>query len=682
MKYSKGSGWHLIGIILTIACAVSGVLFTVFETLQAHAQEQPRIINSPTLVSKIAFASDRSDNYDIYVMNTDGGGLTRLTTGAGNNVSPSWSPDGTRIAFVSGRDGNPEIYAMNADGGNQTRLTNSSFDDVSPAFSPDGTKIAFVSNRSGHDQIFVMNADGSNQTNISNSPTDDFGPAWRPDGAKLAFSSVRDGNAEIYSMDANGNNQTRLTTNVDDDVNPTWSLGKITFDSFRDNNEQIYVMNENGTQQVRLTNNNAFDSDPARSADGAQIVFASTRDSNYEIYIANADGSAQTRLTNDPSSDIEPSLLTTSTTPTTIQFSASNYNVGEGDGQVNITVTRAGDTTGAATVDYATSDGTAQQRTDYTISSGTVTFAAGETSKVFSILINDDNYVEGSETFNLTLSNPTDGVSLGSQSTATVTIVDNDTTNPPTSNVIDDAQNFVRQHYLDFLAREPDAGGRAYWIDRITQCGSDAACIRSRRIGVSDAFFFEMEWQDTGAFLYRVYKASFGAVPDYNQYMPDRSRIIGGARLSMTKDDFLNLFVQRLPFTTRYPLSLTPEQYVDMLNTNTRNSLTQSQRDDLVNGLKAMPPTETRASVLRKVTDNQMFADREYNSAFVLSLYFNYLRRNPEPGGFDFWKTKIDAFSPKSVPGQQALVCSFITSMEYQQRFSSVLTHSNQECPQ
>ena len=95
-----------------------------------------------------------------------------------------------------------------------------------------------------------------------------------------------------------------------------------------------------------------------------------------------------------------------------------------------------------------------------------------------------------------------------------------------TINQIDDPQFFVRQHYLDFLSREPDSGGLAYWTNEITQCGRDAACIQRRRIGVSAAFFVEMEFQDTGYYVYRFYKASFDRQPSYAEFTSDRSRVM------------------------------------------------------------------------------------------------------------------------------------------------------------
>ncbi len=703
MKYSKRSGWHLIGIMIIIAFAVSGVLFTVSENLQANAQETLGNINSPTLFSKIAFASDRSGNYDIYSMNTDGGGVTRLTTDAGDNVSPSWAPDGTRIAFVSGRDGNTEIYVMNADGGNQTRLTNNSFDDLSPAFSPDGTKIAFVSNSTGHDQIFVMNADGSNQTNISNSPTDDFGPAWRPDGAKLAFSSVRDGNAEIYSMDANGNNQTRLTNNADDDANPTWSTGKIAFDSFRDSNEQIYVMNENGSAQVRLTNNNAFDSDPARSVDGAQIVFSSTRDGNYEVYIANADGSAQARLTNDPSSDIEPSLLSGTTPPAsnnTVQFSSATYSVLENAGSLNVMVTRTGDTSAPATVELTTVSGTASDRSDFTPLLRTLSFAAGETSKTVTILIIDDAFVENDETFNVTLDTPA-GAALGMPSTATVTIIDNDTA-PSNINPIDGSTFFVRQQYLDFLSRMPDDAGQQFWVTQlnnlIASCppgnGDERRkCVLGQRAQVSAAFFLSIEFQQTGYFVIRFYQSAFNRFPTFREFLRDAQTVGDGVvvgapgyeqKLEANKVAFTSAFVNRAAFKALYD-SKSNAEYLNALFTNggAQASDETALRSQLLNGLNNN--TETRATVLPKVNDAKTIFNAQYNKAFVLMQYFGYLRRNPQDppdmnlDGYNFWLNKLNQFTQVGEDAQAdgglarvrraQMIEAFIDSTEYRIRF-------------
>src|SRR5262249_28393195 len=158
------------------------------------------------------------------------------------------------------------------------------------------------------------------------------------------------------------------------------------------------------------------------------------------------------------------------------------------------------------TVDYATNDGTANNRTDYITTTGTVQFAAGETIKTISIPIDDDLYVEGNETINLTLSKPGGGAFLSSPSKVMLTIVDNDTS-AVTTNPLDNPQYFVNQHYLDFLNREPEPAGLAYWTLQITKCGNDPACVVDRRVAVSAAFFIETEFQEGGNFVYRLYKA-------------------------------------------------------------------------------------------------------------------------------------------------------------------------------
>ncbi len=143
---------------------------------------------------RIAFASDRDGNREIYVMNADGFGVTRLTVNDAIDSSPAWSPDGRRIAFHSTRDGNWEVYVMNADGSGVTRLTNNDARDWHPEWSPDGRSIVFDSNRDGNLDIYGVNADGSGLTRLTVHGADDFSPAWSPDGRRIAFVSGSGGN--------------------------------------------------------------------------------------------------------------------------------------------------------------------------------------------------------------------------------------------------------------------------------------------------------------------------------------------------------------------------------------------------------------------------------------------------------------------------------------------------------
>jgi Tol biopolymer transport system component len=255
---------------------------------------------------KIAFQSDRDGNYEIYVMNPDGTGQTRLTNNNYDDGAPAWSPDGTKIAFHTNRDGNHEIYTMNTDGSGQTRLTNNNYNDEWPSWSPDGTKIIFSRDLGGNWEIYVMNADGSGETRLTNNNGPwDIGAHWSPDGTRIVFLSHRDGDSDVYLMNPDGSGQTILTNNNYDEELATWSPDgtKIVFASSRDGNYEIYVMNADGSGQMRLTNNSYVDAHNSWSPDGTKIVFLSDRDGNREIYVMNADGSGQTRLTNNNASD-------------------------------------------------------------------------------------------------------------------------------------------------------------------------------------------------------------------------------------------------------------------------------------------------------------------------------------------------------------------------------------------
>jgi Tol biopolymer transport system component len=201
---------------------------------------------------------------EIYVMNSDGSGQTRLTDNDVHDGNPSWSPDGEKIAFDNSGDNSivtSEIYVMNSDGSGQTRLTDNDAADEDPSWSPDGEKIAFDSvGEDGNSQIYVMNAaDGSDVTRL----TDGGSPSWSPDGEKIAFARDDD----IYVMNSDGSGQTRLTVGGG---SPSWSPDgeKIAFQSHRDVNPdfagpEIYVMNAaDGSDVTRLTDNDSNDFSP------------------------------------------------------------------------------------------------------------------------------------------------------------------------------------------------------------------------------------------------------------------------------------------------------------------------------------------------------------------------------------------------------------------------------------
>jgi Tol biopolymer transport system component len=687
------------------------------------AEPRGLVVGTP----KIVFGSVRNGgNHDIFSMDLDGRNQIRLTTNAAYDDQPKWSPDSSKIVFMSNRDVNFEIYTMNADGTAQTRITNNFAADGFPAWSPDGTKIAFVRGDLRNPstfEIYVMNADGGNQIRLTNDSAIDGVPSWSPDGTKIVFmsggSSVFDPNSfEIYTINADGNNRTRLTNNTIVDGSPSYSPDgtKILFASGNAMNPsgiEIYVMNSDGSNRVQLTVNDVTDGFPAWSFDGSNIVFASgsiADETTVELFMMNADGTNRVKLTTNSELDWFPDWQRIATPPSQIQLISSIFFAGEGSGGALITVIRTGNTTGPVAVDYATSDtaganncsvvgSAASSRCDYITRVGTLNFAPGEPSKTLSVFLVDDSYDENDETFTIELSNARgSGAMLGAPAAATIHLTDNDSVNGP--NPIDGTNFFVRQHYLDFLNREPDAAGLAFWTGQITECQPPNCNPEVRRINVSAAFYLSIEFQETGYLVYRTYKTAFGdpngqavinSVPTvikvprvrFNEFLPD-TQLLGAdvkvgignwqQQLENNKQAYMLAFVQRTDFQSAFPSSLTADAFVTQLDTNAGGVLSASEKASLIAVLGATPnEIAKRAQVLRAVAEDEDLKILEKNRAFVLMQYFGYLRRNPndpqdtDHTGWKFWLDKLNAFNGNFIEAE--MVRSFLVSLEYRQRF-------------
>jgi hypothetical protein len=263
---------------------------------------------------------------------------------------------------------------------------------------------------------------------------------------------------------------------------------------------------------------------------------------------------------------------------------------------------------------------------------------------------------------------------------------------PP--NRSDDPTFFVMQHYRDFLSREPDANGLAFWVNEITSCGTNVQCQQVKRVNVSAAFFLSIEFQETGYLVYKFYKAAYGNLPGapvpvkLNEFLPDTQQIglgvaVGApdwqAKLESNKQGFATAFVTRTRFTNAFATTLTPSQFVDLLYANAGvNSPTAAERDAAINefgGAANTTDPAARGRALRRVAENATLGKQEFNRAFVLMQYFGYLRRNPneapEAGlnfdGYNFWLAKLNQFSGNFVDAE--MVKAFISSGEYRQRF-------------
>lgn len=665
--------------------------------------------------TKIAFIRNVNKG-DIFVMNAaDGSDAHSINSTAEYELDPSWSPDGSHIAFTSSRDfpnavGNItsafEIYTVNVDAsgntvGSPSRLTNNTATDGSPSWSPDSSRIAFLSQRDNIPVVYVMNADGSNQQKIMNSTTDDSAnPVWSPDGLQLAFTNYsrvpRSNSDEIYLYNFQGGTVTRTTNTVYDEHELAWQ-------SLPDGAPTPTPTPTPGPTPVTYTNyrisGSVVDANSA-PVSGVEITLVGEVNTEPVILETNGAGIFAYNYPPDFSFTVTPSKNGYIFNPTFskavssgslsgnfgMNFTAipisGNPNDGivipavstafENTGKAQVTLTRPGDTSHPATLKYQTVNGTATQKSDFTFVSGTVRFAANETSKTISVPLTDDSYVEGDETFQIEFGN-------GLSGSTTFTIVDDDSL-PSTTNPADDAQFFVRQHYHDFLGRTPDQGGLDYWTGQINQCSNQTdpqqreACFRAQRIGVSAAFFIELEFQETGFFVYRLYRGALGRRPTYQEFIADRNRVVGGNRLEASKQSLAYEFAQRAEFTQMYALDFNVDFVNKLFDTAGLTPFTAERQQELA----AMNEGRTRAQVVRDVIEIAAFKDREYKPAFVLMQYFGYLRRNIDQAGYDFW---LDVLIRLPEPDNyRGMVCAFITSAEYQDRFGPVRSHSNSEC--
>jgi hypothetical protein len=377
----------------------------------------------------------------------------------------------------------------------------------------------------------------------------------------------------------------------------------------------------------------------------------------------------------------------------TLAFTVNNATVTEGEARATVTVTRTSDASNAAYLEYRTADtdsftvscadasGAAFARCDFATTIGRLDFAAGQTQQTFTIPIIDDGHVEGAEGFGVILTNPEriNSSSMG----ALVTINDNDTAgarNPIITLSPADYPFFVRQQYLDFLSREPEPSEP--WTAVMNRCPNvntpPATVTDCDRIAVSGAFFRSPENSIKGFYVFRFYKVAFARLPEYGEIVADMSFVAGSteAEVYARKAQLAQAFVERSEFFDTYG-DMSNQNYVSALLG--RYQLTSVTTPDpaapdgttkvmlsaaaLTSGLNA--GTLTRAQVLRAIADSDEVAVAEFNSAFVASQYYGYLRRTPEESGYQAWLKVINE-DPNNV---RIMIHGFLNSTEYRLRF-------------
>jgi uncharacterized delta-60 repeat protein len=403
-------------------------------------------------------------------------------------------------------------------------------------------------------------------------------------------------------------------------------------------------------------------------------------------------------------------ILPATTATGTVQFTSSLFTVTESCAPATVTVSLSGPATAPVSVDYIVIEGTAKQKSDFTYVAGTVipmasgptsavaggrlVFQTGETTKDITVLITEDGFAEGTENLSVVLSNPVNA-SLGCPATTTLKIIDNDSVNSST-NPIDDPNIYVCQLYHDFLHRQPDTAGHSFWVNQITQCGSNQACVAERRHNVGAAFFLSIEFQQTAFFIYRSYESSLNRRPQYVELIRDLNAIGQGVEVGVgdwaTKLDaqrrtFVNMLVQRAEFATLFPGGMTGDQFANKLFENAGVTPTTAERQ-AVSSAYGSGNIDGRVNAVIAGTDAASLYNHLYNSGFVLIEYFGFLRRDPDASpdtnldGYNFWLSKMNNFT---LPGEDArqegtafgrirrseMIRAFLISGEYRSRFGT-----------
>ena len=250
------------------------------------------------------------------------------------------------------------------------------------------------------------------------------------------------------------------------------------------------------------------------------------------------------------------------------------------------------------------------------------------------------------------------------------------------SNPVDDFRFFITQQFADLTGRDPDQPTIERLAAQLNSCGQRNDCLRTRRVEISTNLLVDNELPSTGVFLYGLYAAGLGRLPRYNEFESDRALITNQkSELEATRMALANAFVERVEFKRKYPATMKPAEFVDSILTllaqssgvdlGSERATLISLLDDAANG---------RAMLLARLASDQRVIDANYNQALVLFQYFSQLRRNPDEASYGAWVNTLKSKPLRDPEAARLLVCNFLNSTEYQNRFGMVATHYSREC--
>lgn len=300
------------------------LLITLVVGTVAMAETDVRLDNDIVVnrVNKIAFASKRDGNFEIYTINDDGSGLKRLTNSKYDDLKPQWSPDGSKIMYLSKKRSKTAIMVMNRDGSGQRLLADECADEYPPLWSPDSSQILFVARSNSKYRIYTVNADGSNLVCLTEFGVEGTEPSWSPDGSRILYLERFQKDTYIYSMKPDGTDRRKISKEKGVYQSPVWSPdgARIAYLSVKKTllgtYNQIYISNQDGVNPIEIADGSRrvedinYEDDLYWSPDGTMIAFTKVAEVDgrvsesgsvsfiylYGTYIVGTDGNDHDRL--------------------------------------------------------------------------------------------------------------------------------------------------------------------------------------------------------------------------------------------------------------------------------------------------------------------------------------------------------------------------------------------------
>jgi len=243
---------------------------------------------------------------------------------------------------------------------------------------------------------------------------------------------------------------------------------------------------------------------------------------------------------------------------------------------------------------------------------------------------------------------------------------------------LDDFNFFVAQQYADLTGTRPESESGSKLVAQLAQCGSRTECIRARRLEISTALFVDSALP-ASEFIHQVYLVTLGRRPQLSEFENDRKILRSQGLDDAGRRAFLVAFMERPEVERKFSKSLKASEFNDALIANVIK-LTGIDLSASLKPAESQENADDKITLLSKTLSDPTVSDALYNQIFISTHYLTYLRRDPDESGFSFWVSALKNRSLREPAAARSMVCSFLNSAEYQERFGMLTAHSTTEC--